>query len=182
MIFVNNFILAQFLGLCSFFGVSTKTENAIAMSGAVVFVMTMASAISYPIYKWMMVPLGIEFAQVIILILVIAFLVQLVEFILKKYSQPIYKSLGIFLPLIVCNCAVLGAVLLSIKKDFSFIEFVVAGLTAGIGYGIAIMLMSGIREKLELMKIPKPFRGLPIAFIVAALMSLAFLGFSGMIK
>ena len=182
MIFVNNFILSQFLGLCSFFGVSTKTENALAMGGAVIFVMLLSSIICYFIYTYFMVPMGIAFAHIIAFILIIAFLVQFLEFFLKKYFPALYNALGIYLPLIVANCSVLGVVILGIQKNYTFAGTVVAGLTGGVGYAMALLIMSGIREKLEIMKVPRSFRGLPIAFIVAALMSFAFLGFVGMIK
>jgi electron transport complex protein RnfA len=182
MIFVNNFILAQFLGLCPFFGVSKKTENALGMGAAVIFVMGLASAASYLVNAYVLIPLGIAYLQMIAFILVIAFLVQLVEFIIKRYSEPLYKALGIYLPLITTNCAVLGVALLNVKKNYAFLGSIVGGVGAGVGFTLALLLMSGIRERLELMNIPKPFRGLPIAFLVAALMSLGFLGFAGMIK
>lgn len=182
MIFVNNFILAQFLGLCPFFGVSKKTENALGMGAAVIFVMGIASVACYLLYTYVLVPLGITYMQMIVFILVIAFLVQLVEFIMKKYSDPLYRALGIYLPLITTNCAVLGVALLNVKSNYSFWGSLVGGVAAGVGFTLALLLMSGIRERMELMDIPKPFRGLPIAFIIAALMSLGFLGFAGMIK
>ena len=182
MIFVNNFILTKFLGLCPFFGVSKKTQNALGMGLAVIFVMGIASVASWLIYALVLVPLKLEFLQIITFILIIAFLVQLVEIFIKKYSQPLYKSLGIYLPLITTNCAVLGVAFLNIQENYSFLGSLVAGISAGIGFTLALLLMSGIRERMEFMDIPKPFRGLPIAFIVASLMSLAFLGFAGMIK
>ena len=181
MIFVNNFILTKFLGLCPFFGVSKKTENALGMGLAVIFVMGIASMASWLIYTFVLVPLKIEFLQIITFILIIATLVQLVELFIKKFSEPLYKSLGIYLPLITTNCAVLGVAFLNIQENYSFIASVVAGVAAGVGFTLALLLMSGIRERMELSDIPKPFRGLPIAFIVASLMSLAFLGFIGMI-
>ena len=182
MIFVNNFILTKFLGLCPFFGVSKKTQNALGMGLAVIFVMGIASVASWLIYALVLVPLKLEFLQIITFILIIAFLVQLVEIFIKKYSQPLYKSLGIYLPLITTNCAVLGVAFLNIQENYSFLGSLVAGISAGIGFTLALLLMSGIRERMEFMNIPKPFRGLPIAFVVASLMSLAFLGFAGMIK
>ncbi len=181
MIFVNNFILTKFLGLCPFFGVSKKTENALGMGAAVIFVMGIASMASWLIYTHVLVPLKIEFLQIITFILIIATLVQLVELFIKKFSQPLYKALGIYLPLITTNCAVLGVAFLNIQENYSFIGSLVGGLAAGVGFTLALLLMSGIRERMELSDIPKPFRGLPIAFIVASLMSLAFLGFTGMI-
>lgn len=182
MIFVNNFILTKFLGLCPFFGVSKKTENAVGMGMAVIFVMGLASAATWLIYNLVLIPLHIEFLQIITFILVIAFLVQLVELFIRKYSEPLYKALGIYLPLITTNCAVLGVAFLNVQENYSFIGSLVGGVAAGVGFTLALLLMSGIRERLELMNIPKPFRGLPIAFITASLMSLAFLGFAGMIK
>ncbi len=181
MIFVNNFILTKFLGLCPFFGVSKKTENALGMGAAVIFVMGIASMASWLIYTYVLVPLKIEFLQIITFILIIATLVQLVELFIKKFSEPLYKALGIYLPLITTNCAVLGVAFLNIQENYSFIASLVGGLAAGVGFTLALLLMSGIRERMELSDIPKPFRGLPIAFIVASLMSLAFLGFTGMI-
>ena len=182
MICLNKFILTKFLGLCPFFGVSKKTQNALGMGLAVIFVMGIASVASWLIYALVLVPLKLEFLQIITFILIIAFLVQLVEIFIKKYSQPLYKSLGIYLPLITTNCAVLGVAFLNIQENYSFLGSLVAGISAGIGFTLALLLMSGIRERMEFMDIPKPFRGLPIAFIVASLMSLAFLGFAGMIK
>jgi Na+-translocating ferredoxin:NAD+ oxidoreductase subunit A len=182
MIFVNNFILAQFLGLCPFFGVSKKIENALGMGAAVIFVMGIASAACSLIYSFVLVPLGIEYMSMIAFILIIAFLVQIVEFVLKKYSEPLYKALGIYLPLITTNCAVLGVALLNLKNNYSFMGSIVGGISGGVGFTLALLLMSGVRERLEFMNIPKPFRGLPIAFVIAALMSLGFLGFAGMIR
>ncbi len=182
MIFVNNFILTKFLGLCPFFGVSTKTKNAVGMGFAVIFVMGIASMASWLIYEFVLVPLKLEFLQIITFILIIAFLVQLVEIFIRRFSEPLYKSLGIFLPLITTNCAVLGVAFLNIQEKYSFLGSLVAGISAGIGFTLALLLMSGIRERMELLDVPKPFKGLPIAFIVAALMSMAFLGFAGMIK
>jgi Na+-translocating ferredoxin:NAD+ oxidoreductase subunit A len=181
MIFVNNFILTKFLGLCPFFGVSTKTKNALGMGFAVIFVMALSSIASWILYHLILVPFKIEFLQIITFILIIAFLVQLVEIFIKKYSHTLYKSLGIYLPLITTNCAVLGVAFLNIMENYSFVASVVAGISAGVGFLLALLLMSGIRERLEFMDIPKPFKGLPIAFIVAAIMSMAFLGFSGVV-
>jgi len=182
MIFVNNLILTKFLGLCPFFGVSTKTKDAFGMGLAVIFVMGIASIASWLLYEFILLPFGLGFLQIITFILIIATLVQLVEIFIKKYSQPLYKALGIYLPLITTNCAVLGVAFLNIQEKYSFIGSLVGGVSAGVGFLLALMLMSGIRERMEFMDIPKPFRGLPIAFIVASLLSLAFLGFAGMIK
>ena len=182
MIFVNNFILTKFLGLCPFFGVSTKTKSAVGMGSAVIFVMGIASAASWLVYEFILIPLKLEFLQIITFILIIATLVQLVEIFIKKYSQSLYKALGIYLPLITTNCAVLGVAFLNIQEEYTFLGSLVGGISAGIGFLLALLLMSGIRERMELMDVPKPFRGLPIAFIVASLMSLAFLGFAGMLQ
>ena len=182
MIFVNNFILTKFLGLCPFFGVSTKTKSAVGMGSAVIFVMGIASAVSWLVYEFVLIPLKLEFLQIITFILIIATLVQLVEIFIRKYSQPLYKALGIYLPLITTNCAVLGVAFLNIQEEYTFLGSLVGGVSAGIGFLLALLLMSGIRERMELMDVPKPFKGLPIAFIVASLMSLAFLGFAGMLQ
>ncbi|MBU0614563.1 MAG: electron transport complex subunit RsxA [Nanoarchaeota archaeon] len=181
-IFVNNFILTRFLGLCPFFGVSKKTKPAIGMGMSVIFVLTLASMATWLAYTYVLLPMHLEYLQIIVFILVIATLVQFVELFLKKANPVLYKSLGIYLPLITTNCAVLGVALLNVQDNYNFIEAVVFGLSAGIGFTLALLLMSGIRERLELSKVPKAFDGLPIAFIVASLMSLAFLAFSGMIK
>ncbi len=181
-IFVNNFILTRFLGLCPFFGVSKKTKPAVGMGLAVIFVLTLASMATWLAYNFILVPLNIQYLQIIVFILVIATLVQFVELFLKKANPILYKALGIYLPLITTNCAVLGVALLNVQEDYSFIAAVVFGLSAGVGFLLALLLMSGIRERLELSKLPKAFDGLPIAFIVAALMSMAFLAFSGMIR
>ena len=182
MIFVNNFIFSKFLGLCPFFGVSKKTSNALGMGGAVIFVMGIASIASWLLYTFVLVPLNIEFLQIIGFILIIAFLVQLIEIFIRRFSQPLYKALGIYLPLITTNCAILGVAFLIIQESYTFTESLVGGLAAGVGFALALLLMSGIRERLELMDVPKPFKGLPIAFIVASLISLAFLGFAGMLS
>ena len=179
-IFVNNFILFKFLGLCPFFGVSKKTSSALGMGIAVIFVMTCASAITWPLYTYLLIPFEIEFMRTIIFILVIAAFVQLVEMIIRKYQPGLYKALGIYLPLITTNCAVLGVALVNLNERYSLIGSVVDGFSAGIGFTFALLLMSGIRERLELADVPKSFRNLPIAFITAALLGLAFMAFSGM--
>jgi len=181
-IFVNNFILTRFLGLCPFFGVSKKTKPALGMGLAVIFVMTLASIVTWAIYNLILVPLNLQYLQIIAFILVIATLVQFVELFLKKVNPILYKALGIYLPLITTNCAVLGVALLNVQENYSFIAALVFGISAGVGFLLALLLMSGIRERLETSNVPKAFQGLPIAFIVAALMSLAFLAFSGMIR
>ncbi len=181
-ILVNNFILTRFLGLCPFFGVSKKTESALGMGMAVIFVMGIASAITWAIYNYLLVPFNIEYLQIITFILTIAVLVQFVELFLKKFNQALYKSLGIYLPLITTNCAILGVAFLNVQENYNFIQALVFGLSAGVGFTLALLLMSGIRERLEFAKVPKAMEGIPIAFIIASLMSLAFLAFSGMIK
>jgi electron transport complex protein RnfA len=180
-ILINNFVLSRFLGLCPFMGVSKKLSSAIGMGMAVIFVMTVASMFSWIIYNYILVPYKVTYLYTIVFILVIASLVQLVEMVLQKFSPALYEALGIFLPLITTNCAILGvAVLNTITEDYNFIESIVNGITSGIGFTLALVLMAGIREKLELANIPKPLEGLPIAFIAAGLMAIAFLGFSGL--
>lgn len=181
-IFVNNFILTRFLGLCPFFGVSRRTKPALGMGLAVIFVMTLASSITWIVYNLILIPLGLQYLQIIVFVLVIATLVQFVELFLKKANPALYKTLGIYLPLITTNCAVLGVAFLNVQENYSFIAALVFGISAGVGFLLALLLMSGIRERLELSKVPKAFAGIPIAFIVAALMSMAFLAFSGMIR
>ncbi|MGM5484289.1 MAG: electron transport complex subunit RsxA [Nanobdellota archaeon] len=180
-IFVNNFILAKFLGLCPFFGVSKKTKPALGMGLAVIFVMTLASIVTWVMYNIVLLPLGLEYLKIIVFILVIASLVQFVEIFLRKVNPALYRTLGIYLPLITTNCAVMGVALLNVQKEYSFLHTSVYGFSAGLGFLLALMLMSGIRERLELNDVPKAFEGMPISFIVAALMSLSFLAFSGMI-
>lgn len=181
-IFVNNFILTKFLGLCPFFGVSTKTKSALSMGTALTFVTALSAVVTWSIYTFILVPLKLEYLQIIVFILVIATVVQFVELFIKKSNPFLYKALGIYLPLITTNCIVMGVALLNIREGYSFLEALVFGIGGGAGFTLAILLMSGIRERLELSDVPKPFQGLPIAFIVAALMSLAFLAFSGMIR
>lgn len=185
-ILINNFVLSRFLGLCPFFGVSKKISSAIGMGMAVIFVMTVASMFTWIIDKYILIPNNALYLQTIIFILVIASLVQLVEMILQKFSPVLYEALGIFLPLITTNCAILGVALINAGdntftgKPFTFIECIVNGITSGIGFTLALVLMAGIREKLDLANIPKPLVGLPIAFVTAGLMAIAFLGFSGL--
>ena len=182
---VNNFVLAQFLGLCPFIGVTKKTSSAFGMGLAVTFVMTMASIVTYSLYTWLLVPCKLGFLTTASFILVIAALVQLVEMALRKVSPPLYGALGIYLPLITTNCAVLGVALLNTTKaperGFTLLQAAVSGLFAGVGFTIAMLLMSGVRENLEYANVPKALRGAPIAFIATGLMALAFMGFSGMV-
>ena len=176
-IFINNFILTQFLGLCPFIGVSKNTESAIGMGFAVIFVMGISSIVTWMLYNYILVPFQIEYLQTITFILVIASLVQFVEMVVQKISPQLYKALGIFLPLITTNCAVLGIALINITNNYNALESFVAGIAAGIGFLLAILLMSNIREKLDLIRVPKPIQGIPIAFISGGLMALAFMAF-----
>jgi len=181
-VFVSNIVLNQFLGICPFMGVSNKVETAIGMTGAVTFVMVIATLVTYIIFKYVLVPLDIAFTRTITFILVIAALVQLVEIILKKISPPLYQALGIFLPLITTNCAVLGIAVLTVQRDFNMLEGVVFAAGNALGFGLALITFAGIREQLELVDIPKPMKGMPVAFIVAGLLALAFMGFVGIVK
>ena len=180
-ILVNNYILVQFLGCCSFFGVSKKTDTAIGMGMAVVFVMALASAVSWAVWYFILDPLGLDYMQTIAFILVIATLVQFVEMFMKKSMPALYSALGIFLPLITTNCAVLGAAISNIDNGYSFIGSMVYGVGAGLGYTLAIVLFASIRERLDATaKCPKCFEGFPIALVSAALLAMSFMGFSGL--
>ena len=176
-VLVNNFVLSQFLGLCPFVGVSKNLEPAVGMGFAVTFVMSIASLTTWAVQHLILVPLGLEYLQTITFILVIAALVQLVEMVIQKISTPLYKALGIYLPLITTNCAVLGIALIAVRNDYNAFESFVAGFAAGVGFLLAIVLMSTIRERLDSEWVPKPFRGIPIAFISGGLMALAFMAF-----
>ena len=176
-VFINNFILVKFLGLCPFIGVSKNSESAVGMGLAVTFVTGTASVVCWCIYHGLLVPFGLQYLQTIAFILVIAALVQLVEMVLKKMSPSLYKALGIFLPLITTNCAVLGIAIINIDESYNLIESFAAGIAAGIGFTMAIILMSNIREQLELKPVRKSFKGVPIAFISAGIMALAFMAF-----
>ena len=179
---VNNVVLAQFLGICPFLGVSGKISTAIGMGGAVIFVMALANLVTYLIYNFILIPLGIEFMQTITFILVIAALVQIVEIILKKSSPALYQALGIYLPLITTNCAVLGITLLAVKNDFNLIKSVVYASATAVGFMLALVLMAGIREQLQLTGVPEKMKGFPISLVTAGLLSLAFMGFAGLVK
>jgi len=182
-VFVNNFVLAQFLGICPFMGVSKKVESAVGMAAAVVFVITMASIITFLLYQGLLVPAKLQYLQTIVFILVIAALVQFVEMVIKKVSPTLFAALGIFLPLITTNCAVLGAALLAIKKDFDFMQTLVFGVASAVGFGLVLILFAAIRERLALnTETPRALRGMPIALVTASILSLAFLGFSGMVR
>ena len=178
---VNNVVLSQFLGLCPFLGVSKRTETAAGMGAAVIFVITIASAITSLIYTGILEKLGLEYLQTIVFILVIAALVQLVEMILKKNMPSLYNSLGVYLPLITTNCAVLGVALKNVQNGYGLVESVVNGIGISVGFFIAIVIMAGIRERIEFNEIPKSFKGMPIVLVTAGLMAIAFIGFSGLL-
>ena len=178
--FINNVVLSQFLGICAFVGVSKKTETAAGMGAAVVFVITISSLIAGVIYKYILTPFDVTYLQTIVFILVIAALVQFVEMVVKKYSMSLYNALGVYLPLITTNCAVLGVALINVTKNYSILEVVVNGFATAVGFLIAIVLMAGIREKTEYNDIPESFKGSPIVLLTACLMAIAFFGFSGL--
>ena len=178
---VNNVVLSQFLGICPFLGVSKKIETAAGMGGAVIFVITIASVITSLIYRFILMPTGFEYLQTIVFILVIAALVQFVEMFLKKTMPPLYNALGVYLPLITTNCAVLGVALTNVQKEYTILEGVVNGFATALGFTIAIVIMAGVREKIEYNDISESFQGTPIVLLTAALMSIAFFGFSGII-
>lgn len=180
-ILTENMILSKFLGICPFLGVSKKINTAFSMSIAVIFVMLVSTIVTYPIYAFLLVPLGLEYLQTIVFILIIAVLVQLVEIIFKKILPKIYSALGIYLPLITTNCAVLGITLLHFTKELTYLEAIVNALGTGIGFLVAMIVFAGIRSKLEKCNIPKPLQGLPITLMAAAIVSLSFLGFSGIV-
>ena len=179
---VNNFVLAYFLGICPFIGVSNKLSSAFPMGLATTFVMLLTAIVTWLIYHLILVPYDVVYLQYVSFILVVASLVQFVEMFIKKVSQPLYRALGIFLPLITTNCAILGLALFIVLKDYSFVQAVFYGLGAGAGFTLAISIMAGIREELELANVPKSFQGAPITLIVAGLLALAFMGFAGMIS
>ncbi|MBZ0177935.1 MAG: electron transport complex subunit RsxA [Melioribacteraceae bacterium] len=179
---VNNFVLAYFLGICPFIGVSNKISSAFSMGLATTFVMVVAAIVTWLIYHMILVPFNLDFLQYVSFILVIASLVQFVEMFVKKVSQPLYRALGIFLPLITTNCAILGLALFIVLREYNFIEGIFYGVGAGVGFTLAITIMAGIREELELADIPKPLQGAPITLIVAGILALAFMGFSGLIS
>lgn len=180
-IFVSNIVLAQFLGICPFVGVSGKLSTSVGMGGAVLFVLTLATIVTWVLQYYVLNPFGLSFMQTIVFILVIASLVQMVEIILKKVSPPLYQALGVFLPLITTNCAVLGVAILTIQKEFNLMEGVVYAIANAIGFTLAIVLFAGIREHLDLMEVPKGMKGVPIALLVAGILALAFMGFTGLV-
>lgn len=178
-IFVNNIVLSQFLGICPFLGVSKKIDTAIGMGGAIAFVLTLATIITWLVQKYVLDPFGLQYLQTLSFILVIAALVQMVEIILKKVSPALYQALGIFLPLITTNCAVLGVAILVIQKDFNLLESVVYAFSTALGFALALIVFAGIREQQALVRIPKDMQGMAIVLVTASLLSLAFMGFSG---
>ncbi|NLP30770.1 MAG: RnfABCDGE type electron transport complex subunit A [Clostridiales bacterium] len=180
-ILVNNFVLVRFLGICPFLGVSRKLDSAVGMSFAVIFVMVLATIVTFPIYMGLLIPLGIEYLQTIVFILVIAALVQLVETTLKKNMPALYKSLGVYLPLITTNCAVLGVTILNIDESYTFIQSIVNALGAGIGFLLAMVLFAGVRQRIENNNFPIAFKGIPATLIAASIVSLSFMGFAGVI-
>ena len=179
--FVNNVVLSQFMGLCPFLGVSKKIDTAAGMGGAVIFVITISSFVTSVIYRFILVPANITYLQTIVFILVIAALVQLVEMFLKKTIPALYKSLGVYLPLITTNCAVLGVALTNVQNDYGILSSTVAGIATAVGFTVSIVIMAGLREKIEYNDIPQPFKGMPVVLLTAGLMSIAFFGFSGSI-
>ena len=182
VVLVNNYVLAQFLGICPFLGVSKKVDSAFGMSVAVIFVMVMATAATWPIYQYLLAPNGLDYMKTIVFILLIAALVQLVELVLKKYIPGLHKSLGVYLPLITTNCAVLGVTLLNIEQKYDFLQSVINAFGAGVGFMLAIILFAGVRQRVDNADVPKAFKGMPIALITASLMSMGFLGFSGIVE
>jgi Na+-translocating ferredoxin:NAD+ oxidoreductase subunit A len=180
-IFVNNIVLSQFLGVCPFLGVSKRISTAIGMTGAVTFVMIIATIVTFLLQKLVLDPFNIGFLQTISFILVIASLVQLVEIMLKKVSPPLYQALGVFLPLITTNCAILGVAIMTIQKDYNLVESVIFSASTAIGFGLALITFAGLREQMDLVDIPEGMKGTPIALVVAGLLALAFMGFAGLV-
>jgi electron transport complex protein RnfA len=181
-VLINNVVLAQTIGICPFLGVSNKINTSLGMAGAVTFVIVLATIVTYLIQIYVLDKLGLAFMQTITFILVIAALVQMVEIILKKVSQPLYQALGIFLPLITTNCAVLGVAILVIKKSYNLIEGVVYGASISIGFGLALIILAGIREQLELVDVPKGMKGVSLSLVIAGILAMAFMGFTGIVK
>jgi electron transport complex protein RnfA len=181
-VLINNVVLAQTIGICPFLGVSNKINTSLGMAGAVTFVIVLATIVTYLIQIYVLDKLGLAFMQTITFILVIAALVQMVEIILKKVSQPLYQALGIFLPLITTNCAVLGVAILVIKKNYNLIEGVVYGASISIGFGLALIILAGIREQLELVDVPKGMKGVSLSLVIAGILAMAFMGFTGIVK
>lgn len=181
-ILVDNFVLSKFMGICPFLGVSKKMDSALGMSGAVIFVMVLASEMTYPIYRFLLVPNHLEYLNTMAFILVIALFVQLVEILLKRFLKPLYNSLGVYLPLITTNCAVLGVTLLNVENEYNFLQAVVNALGAGLGFMLALVLFAGVRERVEAADIPKAFKGVPSTLIAASIVSVSFMGFGGLVE
>lgn len=181
-ILVENFVLNKFMGICPFLGVSKKMSSALGMSAAVTFVMLMATAITYPIYTFLLAPFELDYLRVVVFILIIALFVQIVEIILKRFVKPLYKSLGVYLPLITTNCAVLGVTILNVDSQYNFIQSMFNSLGAGAGFALALVIFAGVRERIELADIPKAFKGVPATLIAASIVSLSFVGFSGIVE
>lgn len=179
-VFVNNFVLSQFLGICPFLGVSKKTNTALGMGFAVIFVMSLASVFTYVVNEFVLIKLNLEYMQTIAFILIIAALVQSVEIVIKKFSPSLYSALGVYLPLITTNCAVLGVAILNVQKAYNLLQSFLNGLFAGVGFTLAIVLLAGVRERIQPKNVPESFRGFPITLIAAALLSMGFTAFSGM--
>ncbi len=181
-ILVGNFVLSRFLGICPFLGVSKRLDTAMGMSGAVIFVMTLASMVTWVLNRYVLVPYGISALQTLVFILVIASLVQMVEIVLKRFIPSLYKALGIYLPLITTNCAVLGVAVLNVQKEYTFGKAVLFAFSAGLGFALALAIFSGLRERIDRADPPRAFRGIAIALVTASLLSLAFMGFGGLVK
>lgn len=181
-ILVENFVLNKFMGICPFLGVSKKMDSAVGMSVAVTFVMLMATAITQPIYTFLLAPFGLDYLRTVVFILIIALFVQIVEIILKRFVKPLYESLGVYLPLITTNCAVLGVTILNIDNSYGFVESMFNSLGAGIGFALALVIFAGVRERIEAADLPKAFKGVPATLIAASIVSLSFAGFGGIVE
>lgn len=181
-ILVENFVLNKFMGICPFIGVSKKMSSAIGMSVAVTFVMVMATALTHPIFTYVLDPLGLNYLKVVVFILIIALFVQLVEIIVKKYAKPLYNSLGVYLPLITTNCAVLGVTILNIDNTYNFLESMFNALGAGLGFALALIIFAGVRERIDASELPKAFKGVPATLIAASIVSVTFVGFGGIVE
>ena len=179
-VLVNNFVVVQFLGICPFLGVSKKTSSALGMGVAVTLVMTITCLITYPLYEYILVPLGLEYLEIIVFIFVIAALVQMIERAIRKFSPPLYRAMGIYLPLITTNCAVLGAATIAAQGNYTELESTVFGLFSGVGFALALLLFSSLRERLDLAAVPRPLQGTPIALVTAGILAMAFVGFAGL--
>lgn len=180
-ILVDNFVLSKFMGICPFLGVSKKMDSAVGMGGAVIFVMLMASAMTYPIYTYLLVPNNLEYLNTMAFILVIALFVQLVEILLKRFIKPLYNSLGVYLPLITTNCAVLGVTLLNVENEYNFLSSMVNSLGAGLGFTLALILFAGVRERVDAADVPEAFKGVPITLVAASIVAVTFMGFNGLV-